>query len=177
MNESLKNKNDIKDNEKGSFEIKKHGGIVLRNIPFCEILENEKEYKESKERKKAISDLLKIWDHFFIAEVSNNVKGALKSPKGFERFIDSLLDVKDDNFDLRNFLEGSLSEFESLKDSFETIKEKFLEDRLDFKDTDDMDLNDELKSKLETQLKWIDEKFKTVEDLIEYIKLKITELL
>lgn len=174
INESFKQKNKP---ELGSFEVKKGGGVILRNISFSEILANEKEYKESKERGKAISDLLKTWDHFFIAEVSNNVKAALKSPKGFENFTDNLSKVKDNSFDLKNFLEGSLLEFESLKDSFETIKEEFLEDRLDFKDTDDMDLNDELKSKLENQLKWIDKESKTVEDLIEYIKLKIRELL
>ncbi|OIO29867.1 hypothetical protein COX93_01430 [Candidatus Nomurabacteria bacterium CG_4_10_14_0_2_um_filter_30_12] len=163
--------------ELGSFEVKKQGGVILRNIPFCEILANEKEYKESKERGKAISDLLKIWDHFFIAEVSNNVKGALKSPRGFKDFIESFSDFKDDNFDLKNFLEETLLEFELLENSFKTIEGEFLEDRLDFKDTDDMDLNDELKFKLESQLKWIDEKSKITEDLIKFLKLKITELL
>lgn len=178
MDESF-NKN-IKSNKKpelGSFEIKKSGTIIPRNISLGQIFKNEEEYKGSKERFKAINDLLETWNYFFIDEVSNNVKKALKSPKSFEEFVDNFPDSKDNDFNLKDFLENILLEFKTLMNSFNTIKEKFLDNRLDFKDTDDIDLNDELKFKLENKINWVNEKSKILEDLIKYTESKINKLL
>ena len=169
MNESFKEEKQIKNKiEQGIFDINFKGEIVLKNkLSNFDILEDEIEYEESEEKKKAISDLKKTWNSPSIDKILKDITGWLSFPDSFENYIS---EVK-----TREGLEGVVLKMKNSKELLEIARDDFLNHRIDLgKKPDFNSLNFELESYLDQKIKKIDFYLKRIERFIENIESKIT---
>jgi len=161
----------------GNIELTEKGELIARkDISIRDEIENEAQYKESKEWQDALEDFKKTWDNLDLSNLSNEVRQTIHDPEWFVKLIDTLLE-KYEVGRVKIYLEQKFFEFEKLRGEFEDARESVVDNMLDFKKTVDEDLNSELKEKFKDRIAWIDRTLAKTNDVIDYIKEKQTELL
>ena len=109
-------------------------------------------------------------------ETREEIKDALKDPESFEIHIDELL-MENDKGAMKDYLDTSIEELILIKTSIEKERENLLNYRLDLKDGDNIEENEEVKRRLEGKIYWLDLYIKRVEGLLDYSKKEVTKYL
>ncbi len=165
------------DKELGNVEIDEKGNLVHREgVSARDEIENEAEYRESKEWGDALDDFKKTWDSLDLSVFSEEVRKAIHDPEWFMAYIDRLLE-RYDSGRVGAYLEQKYFEFEKLREEVQSAKESVVNNMLDFKKTHDNDLNDEIKERFDGRIVWMDKTLSKTDEIISYIKEKQTELL
>lgn len=168
--------------ELGSFGVEKYGmkpKLVKRDVKKDENWDdinekNQKEYNESKEMKEAISDL-EISLTFSDNELSENNKKALLRPVDFMLYVNSLIDKENVAGTIQSLTEV-FDELEALYNKIENSKLNVLNLKENYKNTNDVNLDDILKKKIEKVLYNSDYLLFRIQEQIENVKSKIEEL-
>lgn len=168
MMESFKNKGEYKKPETGNFEVSSEGKLLeVDGENFKEIVKENKVSK--KEQIDSILESLHI-------ETREEIKDALKDPESFEIHIDELL-MENDKGAMKDYLDTSIEELILIKTSIEKERENLLNYRLDLKDGDNIEENEEVKRRLEGKIYWLDLYIKRAEGLLDYSKKEVTKYL
>jgi len=146
----------------------------MENLNFA-----QKEYKESPERKKAILDLEETWVKEWVDEraddFSTNIGKELENPGWFDSFIENEL-KNNSKKEAKKIFEKELTELKHAKIWLEKGIDLFTNNLLDFKDTLDVDLNEELKGKLKLYISNLQQGIKKIEEIEEKFQKKLKDL-
>jgi len=167
--ELFKNNGDNKKPEISNYQVNSKGEILKVN---------DKNFKETKKekiisRKKKIDDMI---SNLYIVDIKEEIFNFLKDPKNFKNYIDTL-SQKNNKETIKHYLDTFIEEFELIKNSLEEAKEKLLEYRLDFKNSNNIEEDEEIKRKLEKDLYLFNFYIKRTEELLEFSKKEVTKYL
>ena len=178
--ESLKVTTDEK-RELGSFDVVKKNDkevrFKMRTDKFPGSIEDERrDYNKSKDRNKAITDVFKTWEaEVTKPECSEIVEKAMKNPDNYKSMVEDYIKAAP-AADAVPVLEKELREFNGKYDYHYELHEAMAMEKLNYKDTTDLDLNADFKEILEKKIKEFREQMEIAQDLIAYAEKKIEEL-